>query len=100
MELKVTDFLKQDELLAGLAEEAAELSQAALKLRRVLDGRNPTPKTYREAVRELNEEIADVLLYLEWIQAMDNGLVREFRNKKLARWVTRLMEAKDAENDA
>ena len=100
MEVKPTDFLRQDELLAGLAEEAAELGQAALKLRRVIDGRNPTPATYREAVKGLNEEIADVLLYLEWIQSMDNDLVREIRNKKLARWVTRLMEVRDAEKNA
>ena len=50
------------ELLAGLAEEAAELAQAALKLRRTLDGRNPTPVSTGDASRKLNEEFADVLL--------------------------------------
>ena len=32
--------------LEQLAEEAAELSQAALKLARVLRGENPTPVNY------------------------------------------------------
>ena len=35
--------LPKTEILAQLAEEAAELAQAALKLRRSLDGTNPTP---------------------------------------------------------
>lgn len=34
------------ELLAGLAEEATELAQAALKMRRTLDKSNPTPMSY------------------------------------------------------
>lgn len=40
----VTDYLTPAELLAQLAEESAELAQAALKLRRAYDGTNPTPK--------------------------------------------------------
>ena len=36
------------ELLCGLAEEASELSQAALKLRRAIDNKNPTTKTCSE----------------------------------------------------
>ena len=35
-------------MLEQLAKEAAELSQAALKLARVLRGENPTPVTRRE----------------------------------------------------
>lgn len=50
------------ELLAGLAEEATELAQAALKMRRTLDKSNPTPMTTGDASRNLNEEFADVLL--------------------------------------
>ena len=49
------------ELLAGLAEEATELAQAALKMRRTLDKSNPTPMTTGDASRNLNEEFADVL---------------------------------------
>jgi len=43
---KIRKMLTEDELLCQLAEEAAELSQAALKLRRVLTGVNPTPVSY------------------------------------------------------
>ena len=50
------------ELLAGMAEEAAELSQAALKLRRTIDKSNPTPVSTGEASHKLNEEFADVVL--------------------------------------
>lgn len=39
----ITKRIPVCELLAGLAEEAAELTQAALKLRRCYDGTNPTP---------------------------------------------------------
>lgn len=40
----VLDYLPREEILAQLAEEASELAQAALKLRRALNGTNPTPK--------------------------------------------------------
>lgn len=53
------------ELLAQLAEEAAELGHAALKLRRTLGNQNPTPVTYEEALDNLHEEIADVKLALK-----------------------------------
>ena len=43
-------------MLEQLAEEAAELSQAALKLARVLRGENPTPVTRREVRKHLIEE--------------------------------------------
>lgn len=44
MSKKVSDILPKTEILAQLAEEASELAQAALKMRRALDGTNPTPK--------------------------------------------------------
>ena len=39
---KIRDYLSDAEIVAQLAEEASELTQAALKLRRVFDGTNPT----------------------------------------------------------
>lgn len=48
MSKKVSDILPKTEILAQLAEEASELAQAALKLRRALDGTNPTPKSVEE----------------------------------------------------
>ena len=54
----VRNTLSKEEQLAQLAEECAELGKAALKLRRVYDGRNPTPVTRPEAFNNLVEEIA------------------------------------------
>lgn len=42
---KIVEHLGMNEILCQLAEEASELAQAALKLRRAYDGKNPTPKT-------------------------------------------------------
>ena len=44
-----------------MAEEASELAQAALKLRRALDGTNPTPKSVAECRNAFEEEYADVV---------------------------------------
>ena len=48
-------------LLDQLAEEASELTKAALKLSRILRGENPTPVTEQEAVNNLIEEFSDVI---------------------------------------
>ena len=86
----MTDFLTQDELLAGLAEEASELAQAALKLRRVLNRKNPTPVRIQDALLAFDEEVADVELCLEQVALKDRERIREIRNRKLARWIERL----------
>jgi NTP pyrophosphatase (non-canonical NTP hydrolase) len=77
-------YLPLTELLAGVAEEAAELAQAALKLRRVLDGTNPTPKSRAEAMLDFEEEIADVQLYLDRI-AYDRVQVANVKKIKAER---------------
>lgn len=43
-EKKVSEILPPTEILAQMSEEYSEGAQAALKLRRALDGTNPTPK--------------------------------------------------------
>lgn len=78
-----------EELLAGLAEEAAELSQAALKQRRVMTQANPTPMSNPEALEKLLEEIADVLLYLDVLDVKLTDVAGTM-DRKLARWVQRL----------
>lgn len=82
-------YLPLTELLAGVAEEAAELAQAALKLRRVLDGTNPTPKPIDEAIDAFEEEIADVQIYLDMI-AYSRKHVADIKKIKQERWRTRL----------
>lgn len=82
-----------EELLAQLAEEAAELAQAALKLRRVYDGTNPTPTTREEALDNLHEEIADVKLLVKTLgldNPLSNALHTHIMQEKLARWARRL----------
>ena len=92
----IRDKLSQDELLAQLAEEAAELGHAALKLRRVYDGTNPTPVQRSEALDNLMEEIADVELVLI-ILRLDMGVhVSEYAKiatHKIHRWAERLKTA-------
>lgn len=67
----IQEKLPTTELLAQLAEEATELAHAALKLRRVYDGTNPTPTTYEDALENLHEEIADVKLLLKVLELDD-----------------------------
>lgn len=98
LDLKITDYLKQPELLAMLAEECSELAQAALKLRRVIDGSNPTPKGYRQALCELTEEMADVELCMEQIVLTNDDDVVRIKRQKQARWLARLMEQRRNEN--
>ena len=82
-------LLPLEELLAGLAEECCEMGQAALKLRRVFDGTNPTPKTEEEAIEQFEEEIADVFLYLEQID-YSAAHVSEIMGQKRKRWEKRI----------
>lgn len=69
--MNIKDYLPETEILAQLAEECAELSQAALKLRRVLDKTNPTPVTEQEARNQLIEEISDVVCCLSELDELD-----------------------------
>lgn len=96
-EIKAT--LSTEELLCQLAEECSELSKAALKLRRVLDGANPTPKTYDECYDNLIEEWADVELCVLLINykihptpCKLSEIINSIQYEKMTRWVKRLME--------
>lgn len=86
------------EILCQLAEEAAELAKAALKLRRAIDGCNPTPVTREEAEKKLEEEIADVEVCLNVLgYHTDEHLLTqsEIMQEKLESSRNRLMEAED-----
>ena len=77
-----------DTRLIQLAEEAAELSQAAIKYVRVLRGE--TPVTKEDALRNLTEEVADVSVCMTSV----NDLVRmsevaEIIVEKVKRWEDR-----------
>lgn len=91
----IADALPMEERLLQLAEECAELSRAALKLRRAITGANPTPRSAKECTYQLMEEISDVFTCVDVI-AMELGpemLVRnveETMREKAERWARRL----------
>lgn len=94
----IREQLSQEELLCQLAEEASELTQAAIKLRRVYEGSNPTPVSLADALERLHEEIADVRLCLMVLgYEFDTLPMKVIMDAKLRRWVNRL-KAAEAEN--
>ena len=86
---KIKNYIPDAEILAQLAEEASELSQAALKLRRVIDGTNPTPKTREDAFGSLIEEYSDVVSCCRELNILPAEII--IAGKK-ERWVNRLKE--------
>ena len=89
----IRDHLSEEDILCQLAEEAAELAQAALKLRRAMTGTNPTPIDVETAQNKLSEEIADVALVLNVMKDTDWDAILAFCARKLDRWVERLKDA-------
>lgn len=96
MRATIEKYLSMPERLCQLAEEAAELSQAALKYRRSLTGANPTPTDPDEARENLLEETADVLLCLALCdvniraRSPDGEKIAQIFRRKLKRWGHRL----------
>ena len=95
----IAENLSKGEILAQLAEESAELTQAALKHRRTFtEGASPTPKTEDETLDNLIEEFADVLICAEAINHQETKLFgKPFTNiykYKLRRWYDRIKEAR------
>ena len=82
-------------MLEQLAEEAAELSQAALKLARVLRGENPTSVTRKEARKHLMEEYTDVWqCAMELMISVDYHQIDEKSERFWKRWEAREDESK------
>lgn len=91
----IREIMPLAEIMTQLAEEAAELAQAALKYRRTLSNANPTPITRREAEDKLLEEIADVklCLHVAGLEAVRHKIrVNRTISAKAERWLKRLME--------
>lgn len=93
------DFIDYPELLTGLAEECSELAKAALKLHRVIMGKNPTPVGFAEARMKLHEETADVQLYLDAMH-MNKSVVDRWKRQKRERWMERLREERVKADEA
>lgn len=104
----IASKLSKEEILCQLAEEASELAQAALKLRRAITGTNPTPVSADGANHTLNEEIVDVAVAVEaWFKSVIIGIdeigtddiksaLGTFADIKIARWAERLKEKEDS----
>jgi NTP pyrophosphatase (non-canonical NTP hydrolase) len=94
----IRERVPEGEQLAQLAEEAMELGQAALKLRRVLDGTNPTPVCLDAALASFREELADVQLCLR-VLGYEKPLVavENIIRAKTERWASRLKDKERTE---
>jgi len=94
--IRTAETVPETECLAQLAEEACELAQAALKLRRAMGTGNPTPVSAEDSIANLEEEIADaqlctaVLVYADGKINADN--INKVMNQKAERWLERLKE--------
>ena len=74
-------------MLEQMAEEAAELAQAALKLSRIKRGENPTPVTELEAWKHLVEEYTDVYqCAMELVIPVDWAQISEKEKRFKERW--------------
>ena len=84
--------LPEETKLIQLAEEAAELSHAALKLVRAING--DTPVTEAEARQRVLEEIADCIVCGSLLIGEPEKLAIEvIMEQKMKRWEERLEQA-------
>lgn len=89
----IRSHYSKKELLTRLAEEASELAQAALKLRRAMADTPDTPISIKDAKNSLDEEIIDVFALLDMLHLcapykrsmFDAGYVY-----KIQRWYNRI----------
>ena len=92
-----------DNELTQLSEEAAELSQAALKYRRALqtarleENISPTPKALNEAYDSLVEECSDVMLAV--LVTTRHLISNDIMLNKAKRWLDRLKHYRDEEGE-
>lgn len=88
----ILEKLDERTLLEQLAEEASELSQAALKLIRAKElSNNVTPRTEQEVTQNLVEEILDCNLVMSLLCRKDRKLLISMpKINKHKRWAERL----------
>lgn len=92
----VLEHIDRRTLLEQLAEEAAELSQAALKLIRAEGlSNNPTNRNTLIAQEQLSDEVTDVLMMVD---ALRIPVLESYANDKWHRWADRIKEYLDRRN--
>ena len=82
--------VSQADLWGQLAEECAELAQAALKMERLMRGSNPPGMDGADCRRLVLEEAADVYLMLDVLNYADTKLLRNSMTYKAMRWLKRI----------
>ena len=90
----ITESVTTAELWGQLAEEAAELAQAALKMQRLLSENNRPRKTAEECIDSVIEEHADVALCFKILGWDDKGQRKAIMERKAARWAELIRERK------
>lgn len=94
---RIQTEVPKDDVFMLLAEEASELAQAAIKMCRVHNKNNPTPKQDAEAWNDLVEEYTDVLNVAQRVLELKPDW--HVGNYKLNRWCKRLDEAKEVDDE-
>ena len=79
------------DILDQLAEEAVELSHAALKLARIKRGTNPTPVSEEDATANVIEEWSDLALIMKYILELEPD--GKIIYSKLNRWNDRIEDS-------
>ncbi len=87
----IAERIDEEEALVQLAEECAELSQAALKMVRY--HHDDTPVSYSDIKERLSEECADVvncICVLKFFNSFDDDMCKYFSEAKTMRWLDRV----------
>lgn len=93
----IQENLSKPALYGQLAEEAAELAQAALKMQRYLMRENPPRQNLAEINRAIAEEYADIQICMEALgsPALDNDMYIATLRFKPTRWAAAVRKAKE-----
>lgn len=87
---EIREKIPVPDIFDQLAEEAAELAQAANKMARIMRGTNPANIDEREAIKNVVEEYTDVnVVAKDILELQVDGLQADY---KLDRWAKRLEE--------
>ena len=92
------------EILTAVAEEASEVAQAALKLRRTLNHEfgNSTPVDFQKAVESFQEELGDFACCVNAAAVdhrIDMSKVYRTEKHKRLRWLSRIYEERRAQQE-
>ena len=90
---QIRDKMGRAAVYEQLAEEAAELAQAAIKYARVLRGESPTPVPAQEAMDAIVDELSDVTLCAD-VAGVLPDLTQMYEKRE--RWCRRLNGKNDA----